>query len=410
MPVAQQRRAGPQRGAGQQTPRAVRPLPFVACAHEHTEPGPIITRTYTEGAGAETFEFDVPSYGYYRSLFLLYEVSGIEEEVAKGQKLFGGGLDYPWNFNEQITLLDTNGAPIFGPLSGYNAGLLCPLYDGFVFKQDPREDPTFVEGRAGEKVESKNPFFKIRIPTEIAHHSGVGSLGNQNASAPYRLRLTLAAQSQIFTTEKLRKQPTVKITPILEAWTLPNRQDAKGRPQSQLPPSYGTVMFHSERIVGSIPSGQFQIPVLRVGGLIRWLIFVGRKTSATGERTDKVFPTNPILFWDGRQLTNEPRSYRVSRSNEPVNSAVAFGRPAGVFAYTFNRTALDRCGDERPYLYLPTTEATRLELEGNFEEGGVVQVITCEVAPAEVNPAQRYVESNATAFHPMGGQPNPYQV
>jgi hypothetical protein len=400
MPVARARPKTAQPGAGQQQRRAVRPLPFIACAHEHTEPGPIITKKIEKGSASETFEFDVPAYGYYRAMYLLCEATGFtlgaEGELAP---------DYPWTLIEQLTLLDTNGAPIYGPLAGFN-NLLAMLYDGFTFMQDPRADPQFVG--------TINAFFKIRIPTEIAHHSGVGSLGNQNASASYRIRLTVSSEAHNFKKEP-EKFGTLKITPILEAWTLPNRQDSKGRPQSQLPPSYGTVMFHSERIVGKIPAGQFQIPVLRVGGLIRWLLFVGRKTSAEGARSDSVLPSQPILFWDGRQLYNEPKSYRITRSNEPLNTPTGAtgavgGRPTGVLAYTFNRTALDRCGDERPYLYLPTTEATRLELEGSFEEEGVVQVVTCEVAPAEVNPAQRYVESNATAFHPMGGQPNPFQV
>lgn len=397
MPATQQKRR--QAGAGnaqarQQAP--AKPLPFIACAHEHTEPGPIMTKVLTETGNAETFEFNVPSYGYYRSLFLLIEATG---GVINTGEL---GLDYPWNLIEQLTLLDTNGAPIYGPLAGFN-NLISSLYDGFTFQQDPRTDPQFVG--------TFNAFIKVRVPTEIAHHSGVGSLGNQNASAPYRIRLTVNAASKFMKKASgVTTYPTLKITPILEAWTLPNKQDSKGRPQSQLPPSYGTVMFHSERIVGGVPAGQFQIPVLRVGGLIRWIVFIGRKTSVEGERNDNVLPTNPILFWDGRQLYNEPKSYRFTRSNEPVNTTTALGRPAGVLAYTFNRTALDRCGDERPYLYLPTTEATRLELEGSFGEAGVVQVLTCEVAPAEVNPAQRYVESNATAFHPMGGEVNPNQL
>jgi len=395
MPVATQKANRRQMGAGgatSQTP--VKPLPFIACAHEHTEPGPIITKVIAKGSAAETFEFNVPSYGYYRSIFLLVELTG--GTLGTGEL----SLDFPWTIIEQLTLLDTNGAPIYGPLAGFN-NLVCALYDGFTYQQDPRTDPQFVG--------TINAFFKIRIPTEIAHHSGVGSLGNQNASAPYRIRLTIGSEAHIFKKEP-EKFPTVKITPILEAWTLPNKQDSKGRPQSQLPPSYGTVMFHSERIVGGVPEGQFQIPVLRVGGLVRWICFIGRKTSVEGERNDKVLPTNPILFWDGRQLYNEPKSYRFTRSYEPINSTTALGRPAGVLAYTFNRTALDRCGDERPYLYLPTTEATRLELEGSFGEAGIVQVLTCEVAPAEVNPAQRYVESNATAFHPMGGEINPAQL
>lgn len=397
MPTATQRRAGnrQQAGAGKAQPaqqQQARPLPFIACAHEHTEPGLIVTKAV--GAATETFEFDVPSYGYYRSLYLLCE--------ATGGTLGAGTLseDYPWNLVEQLTLLDTNGAPIYGPLAGFN-NLISMLYDGFTFQQDPRTDPQFVA--------TINAFFKIRVPTEIAHHSGVGSLGNQNASAPYRIRFTVNSSTAVFTVAPTTP-PTLKVTPILEAWTLPNKVDSKGRAQSQLPPSYGTVMFHSERIVGGVPAGQFQIPVLRVGGLIRWIVFIGRKTSATGQRSDNVMPTTPILFWDGRQLYNEPKSYRFTRSFEPLNTTTILGRPAGVLAYTFNRTALDRCGDERPYLYLPTTEATRLELEGSFTEGGIVQVLTCEVAPAEVNPAQRYVESNATAFHPMGGEGNPAQV
>lgn len=396
MPVAAKKPM--QRGAGQQQQQrraAPKPLPFIACAHEHTEPGPIITKKIEKGSAAETFEFDVPSYGYYRSLYLLIELTG--GSIGTGELT----LDFPWTVIEQLTLLDTNGAPIYGPLAGFN-NLLAQIYDGFTFQQDPRNDPQFVG--------TINAFFKIRIPTEIAHHSGVGSLGNQNASAPYRIRLTINSEGKIFKKEPSVTFPTVKVTPVLEAWTLPNKTDSKGRPQSQLPPSYGTVMFHSERIVGKVPSGQFQVPVLRVGGLIRWILFVGRKVNAEGERNDKVLPANPILFWDGRQLYNEPKSYRMSRSFEPVMTTTALGRPAGVLAYTFNRTALDRCGDERPYLYLPTTEATRLELEGNWEEEGVMQVVTCEVAPAEVNPAQRYVESNATAFHPMGGQPNENQL
>lgn len=397
MPAATQNKNRRQAGAGNaQAARQAppRPLPFIACAHEHTEPGPIITKLLSTAGAAETFEFNVPSYGYYRAVYLLVEATG---------GTIGAGVlsaDYPWNIIEQLTLLDTNGAPIYGPLQGYN-NLISAIYDGFTYQQDPRTDPQYVA--------TTNAFLKVRIPTEIAHHSGVGSLGNQNASAPYRIRLTVNAGAVLFTTAPTT-YPTVKITPILEAWTLPNKTDSKGRPQSQLPPSYGTVMFHSERIVGGVPAGQFQIPVLRVGGLIRWICFIGRQTSVTGPRSDTALPAQPILFWDGRQLYNEPKSYRFTRSNEPINSTTALGRPAGVLAYTFNRTALDRCGDERPYLYLPTTEATRLELEGSFGEACVVQVLTCEVAPAEVNPAQRYVESNATAFHPMGGEVNPNQL
>ena len=137
----------------------------------------------------------------------------------------------------------------------------------------------------------------------------------------------------------------------------------------------------SERNVSGLVAGLNNVQVLRVGNLIRNLIFVGRETSATGKRTDKVQPEFPLLNWDARQLNNDSLSYRQTRSYEPLEAIsesvkqtttetepkLKFGRPAGVLAYTFDRSNQDRAGDDKPWLWLPTVEATRLELTGNWE-------------------------------------------
>src|SRR5271165_5151951 len=98
--------------AGGQTARpAMPPIPFIAAAHEHTEPFPVISREYSAGLGAETTEFNVPSYGYLRAVWLDVQLpiqsaeTGTENEDGVFTALNG------------ITLLDTNGAPIFGPLT-----------------------------------------------------------------------------------------------------------------------------------------------------------------------------------------------------------------------------------------------------------------------------------------------------
>lgn len=386
----------PRIAGGQASPQAAPAIPFIASAHEHSESAPVTVQALSATSAFTTYEFNLPSYGYVRSLWLDVNATGGTGTTANPSG------DSPFNSLEQVTFLDTNGAPIFGPLSGYNF-FLSNLYGGYVYQQDPRQVSNYTP------IASAGPGnfrYQMRIPIEISHHDATGCVGNQNASAPYRIRLSINIASAIYAANPAAF-PTITITPVLEAWSLPNAVDALGRPQAQLPPNYGTVQYWSERNVSGIVPGNMPVQVLRVGNLIRNLIFIGRETSPTGTRSDNVSPEFPIVNWDARQLNNETRVYRENLSYECLESVPTSGRPAGVFAYTFNRTNQDRAGDDKPWLWLPTVEATRLEWTGSFTTGGVVQILTNDIAPAEVNPTQRYALPNATGFHPSGEVPNP---
>jgi hypothetical protein len=400
---------------GQTRAPAQAPIPFIASAHEHSEPFPIITREVTAKMGQETTEFNVPSYGYLRAIWLDILVPEQEEEATEETEDTFTGLT-------NITLLDTNGAPIFGPLTGFNT-FLANYFGGYAYQQDPRLLPNFTTLTTGKSGKYRQ---QLRIPVEISHHDGTGCIGNQNASAPYRVRITIpeaeGAQG-LWKKEpkKIKAGSKVEVKCYLESWSLPNAQDALGRPQAQLPPNYGTVQYWSERIVSGIVVGLNNVQVLRVGNLIRNLLFVGRETSATGKRSDKVLPEFPLLNWDARQLNNDSLSYRQTRTFEPIEGSsgggaelkekpkVGAGRPAGVLAYTFNRSNQDRAGDDKPWLWLPTVEATRLELTGSWETAGICNVIVNDIAPAEVNPTQRYALPSATGFHPAAETRNPNQ-
>lgn len=385
---------------GAQAGASVAPtIPFIAAAHEHAETFPVVSRQYAAAGGQETVEFNIPSYGYLRAIWLDVNMpaqTGVTAEELESK-------DNPFTAITNITLLDTNGAPIFGPLTGFNT-FLSNLYGGYVYKQDPRELPTF------NAFKNTGAFrYQLRIPIEISHHDATGCIGNQNAAAPYRLRITFAGVTEIWKKEPeaFKAATPMVVTPILEAWSLPNAVDALGRPQAQLPPNYGTVQYWSERTVGGITAGNNNVQVLRVGNLIRNLIFIGRKTSSSGKRDFKVTPEFPIINWDARQLTNETELYRRNLSLEPIETK----EPGieGVLAYTFDKTNQSRAGDDKPWLWLPTVEATRLELTGSWPEAGVVQILTNDIAPAEVNPTQRYAVPSATGFHPSAEVPNPNQ-
>lgn len=370
-------------------------LPFIASAHEHSETAPVIVQA--PGVNPVAFEFNVPSYGYIRHLWLDVSIPGAAGINATPNP----NGDGPFNALDLVTFLDTNAAPIFGPLSGFNT-FLANLYGGYAYQQDPRLSPNFAPVAAGTGALR----FQIRIPLEISHHDATGCLGNQNSAAPYRVRMNLSALSTIYGVNP-SVIPTATITPVLEAWSLPNAVDALSRPQSQIPPNYGSVQFWSSRSQSGIQAGNQTVQVLRVGNLIRNLIFINRAVT-NAARDDTSVPVAPIVNWDARQLNNETQVYRQNRSSEVLESSPATSRPAGVYAYPFGRTNQDRAGDDKPWLWLPTVEATRLEWTGTWAVGtgggpNNVEVLVNDVAPAEVNPSQRYVENSATGFHPNTG-------
>ena len=377
----------PQRQTNGNRAPALPPIPFTAAAHEHSEP--VITdATLAIGASQQPRgPFDVPAFGFLRHIFM--------EVLLSGGTLGAGVLnaDYPFNLLQNIQLADVNGAPIFGPLDGY-ATLWANIIGGYAFRQDPRLGPWYIS--------TINGAFWLRIPVEISRHNGYGALANQNAAASYKLSWTLATSAQAYSTAPTTPA-SVQVRAWLEAWSQPNATDLTGRPQAREPIGHGTTQFWSSFVKSGISAGNQTILLPRVGNLIRNLIFICR--DATNARVDTVMP-NPIqLMWDARMLNYESQNYRTQRMAEALEAPAA--RDTGVFAYAFANSILGHTGDEEPNLWLPTVQSTRLELDGVNTAGGSIQVVTNDIAPAEVRPEERFVENSATGFHPNVGQPVP---
>lgn len=369
---------GAQRGAPRPAPVMI---PFTGAAHEHTEP--VVTdATLALGAAQQPRgPFDVPAYGFLRNIFL--------EVVGTGGVLGAGVLaaDYPFNALQGISLIDVNGAPIFGPLDGW-AAMQANLWGGYAYRQDPRLAPNYVG--------TINFRFGVRIPIEITRHNGYGSLANQNAAASYKLSWTLATSAQAYTTPPTTPA-SVQVRAWLEAWSQPNATDLAGRPQQREPIGHGTTQFWSAFQRGGLGAGQQSIILPRVGNMIRNLVFICR--DATGARSDAVMPDPIQVNWDARILRLESQQYRIQRQMEGVQAPAA--RDVGVFVLPFDDGGeSSMIGADDMSLWLPTVQATRLELSGVSAAGGTIQVVTNDVAPVEVRPDERFVETSTTGFHP----------
>lgn len=374
--------------------RPVQLLPFVAASNEHVEP--MDDRTLTPGAAAQQVgPISVPAYGYLRHLAI--------EVTCSGGTLGAGVLhpDFPFNIFQQLTLSDVNGAPIFGPLTGFQT-FLANLYGAYAFRSDPRVSPDYDATIAAK--------FIFRIPVEIAHHSALGALANQSAAAAYKLSYTLnilTGAQGMFTTAPTTP-PNIRVRCWLEAWAQPARTDMAGRPQATRPPNHGTTQFWSVA-QADLQVGQKRIPLTRVGSLIRTLVFVVRDANGLRVTGLSTLPDTVELSWDQQQLRLESSRHRRQEMAEgivtPLSNALAFD---GVLAYSFDNSVSGRFGDGSPSLYMPTVQSTRLDVNANWPQAGTLEILTNDVAPAEVNPEERYDERNATTFDPGGpGAPTP---
>lgn len=365
--------------------RGLKPIPFVGAAHEHVEQ--VTVQTVTPGAAAvQQGPFDVPAYGYLRHIFF--------EVVATGGVIGSGVLsaDYPFILFQNISLLDVNGAPIVN-IDGF-ALLQVNVYGGYGFRSDPRLSPWYVG--------TINAQFFLRVPVEISRHNGLGSLANQNAAAAYKLQWTVNPSTVLYTTAPTTV-PTFTIRPQLEAWSLPNPEDLAGEKQQDIPPHHGTTQYISYFIRSTV-AGNLTYLLPRVGNLLRVLIFICRDTTANNPRDDTVMPNPLQITWDARTLTNETQNYRVQKMSEALMQGAT--RDTGVFAFLFNNTNNGEVGDEGPEFWVPTTQSTRLELDGTTATAGQIQTVTIDIAPVEVAPAKRFVEGSESGFHPQVGSAN----
>lgn len=347
-------------------------VPFVRAALEHTESfldwsATITTASTIVGGGP----VDVPAYGFLRSILLLVTASGGTGAAAVYRQ------DAPWTVINEVALLDVNGAPLVGPFGGYDL-YLVNRYGGYSFTQNPLLSPGYTA-----PTTAGNFQFMLRIPVEVSRRDALGALPNMNSASPYKLRLTQGALTEVYSTNPTTS-PTIRWRCWLEAWTPPAPTGPAGEVQAVQPPALGTAQFWSKTTI-TTNSGAQTLRLPRVGNLIRNIILVWRDT--TPARTDATLADPLTLLWDGRIIFQASQlvlqqyiSERNAYTTNTTNSAFG-GMDAGVYAISGSHDFDGHTGDEMRDLWLPTTQSTRLEVQGTFGANGSLAVLTNDVSP-----------------------------
>jgi hypothetical protein len=352
-------------------------VPFTRAAKEHVEP----IFDFNQQITANTVSlgpFDVPAYGYMRHIILLLQATGGVASVTVAKQ-----EDAPWIAISDLQLADVNGAPIWGPASGYDL-YLHNKYGGYEFSCDPKQDFSFSDVAVGASA-SGNFVFSLKIPVEINVRDALGAIANQNASSTYKIKIVQNSSAGIYSTAPNTTLPTIRWRAFLQAWTQPPNQDLRGREQMTTPPAHGTSQYYSKVTVNGVAGSQ-TIRWPRVGNYIRNVIFVNRRTSSTRANGESDWPDPAQIFWDTRLLHNYTktiwRDELKRRTGYTATIETAGGQDNGVFPYDWCHEFDAKIGRELRDGWLPTLQSTRLELQGSWTNAPALDIDTNDVAPA----------------------------
>ena len=309
----------------------------------------------------------------------------------------GVGLDLPWSIFQSLDLVNVDGSEILYSMGGYAYYLSQKYFRPWLCDPMAAYDyngPVTSTSTASSTVVSGT----LVLQPEIRWTAGV--LANTDTRSQYRYDQTIVGANSATT------QPTVSVTPYMDAWAQPDAVDLQGTPNQPVPPGVNlqTKRRHQVFTLNAISSDNI-LQIALTGNAIRGMILVLRDTSAGGgDRTNAegtlgasgISPRanySPFYwFLDNRSLgklsfdvlTQWAQNFygqnTFTNTAQPNQSATTW-RPKGVMPFPrfFDPGNLTGQG------WLYTANSTKLIFEfttpSGFTNPGTAEVITDEVYP-----------------------------
>lgn len=361
-------------------PEAAAPLiknAFVRAAHEHTEPF-LDTSTLMTTSSTQIATVDIAPFGWLRGVWLIVSASG----GVGGAATVTATEDAPWSALQNVTITDTNGTPLFGPLDGYDAYLVNKWTLGP--NQDPVVNPAHAAVATGAGA-SGSFTFMLYLPVEASPVDGFCSLPNTSAASTFKLAYTVAPASAVYGVAPATTLPTVRVRASADCYEAPSAVDTAGVPNEMTPPFAGSSMYTSRNQYNP-QTGTFNVRFTRVGNFIRSLILINR---VAGSRATGNTNLPPQLRINLNKYTMHNVYIEIIRTW--MRNQAELAPDAGVLVLDFTHDGDGRIGAEMRSKYLATSLATALEVEGTWGAASTLTVITQDVAPkAGLYPTENY--------------------
>jgi len=377
MPTAT--RQAPSKGNGEKR-AAAPPRPFRVGTVSHTEINYDVTTNMTAST-QDLAVLEIPPAGFLRGVTILCEATSATNVATVALT----NNNAPFSVYDSITFEDTNSKPIVGPVNGYDLYLINK-YGGYRFSSDPKQSTIFnvITGAAGTITFA----FRLRIPVELVARDALGSLPNKSGTNKFKVRIRMAAAAAVYSTAPTNAV-AVRTRMVQEDWWEPDMVDLKGRPLSQNPPAVQTTQYWTKGTYNQ-GAGDQRIQIQQgLGYLLRNYIFMNPPATGTLVRdatSDAAWPDPATIQFESNVISDTLRPiWRDDIARDyGYNAAVetAGGRDYSVYPLPFMLDFGLQPGAETRRGYLPTADASRMELRGNFGVAPTLTVLANYVAPA----------------------------
>lgn len=238
--------------------------------------------------GTQTLpDYSLDTDGYTAALYLLTECTGVNT-TAVSVVMYEDG---PFNVYDTVNLKDVNNRDILGPMDGHDLYLLCK-YGGFRFISDLKASPEYSV-TSGNGTTGGTFRFVLLVPIEIVKRDALGSVLNKSDSTTFKLKLTVAATTTVWTTPPATSA-TVRVRIGQVGWLDSKAKDVRGNPTALQPPATGTMMFTDVQN-WDFTSGAMDWKLSNYSGGIRTMIFQMRDSAGTRSGHPADWP-DPFTF------------------------------------------------------------------------------------------------------------------
>lgn len=276
-----------------------------------------------------------------------------------------------------ITLSDTGGQPILGPMTGHEFAMFVK-WGGFSFSDDPRNSETFTEvSTVG------NGSVTLHIPVQFVRAEPLGPLPNTNSNNAYALDITQAPASAVFSANP-GTLPTITISIYQDSYRQSAGKDAQGNATVTTPPGLGAVLY-ARRGTNTPTSGSQDFQLSQQEGSYRALHFIMKDSTGSRTQGDADWPSPVQIYFNNDVPYDRTKDYWIRRLErdygytKTLTAAVnpVAGRDLGVFTLPFITDGGSlQAGDEDRYKYLSVSAADTLGFRGTIGGSGTHTLVT----------------------------------
>jgi hypothetical protein len=334
------------------------------------------TRTYTQSGTISTSQQSLPTYypktnGFLCDLWIDFRVTTAGNSAATAYN-----EDYPLRALAVITLSDTGGQPILGPMTGWEFAMFVK-WGGFSFSDDPRDSQTY-SAVTGSGATGGSFGFLIQLPVQFVRREPLGPLPNTNSNNAYALDITISTTAQIYSVA-----PTAAGTFVCQVFQDSYRQssgfDAQKNATVQTPPGLGAVLYARKNTI-PVTAGTIDIELSQQEGSYRALHFMLRDSLGSRATGDTDWPDPLQVYFNNDVPYDRRKTYWMRRQERDFGYVgtveTANGRDNGTFTLPFNTDHELKAGSEDRYKYLSVSAADTLGWRGTVGGSGTHQLTT----------------------------------